>query len=67
MAQTTEQCISCLHAIYNELEQTHKFLNDIVCAEGLHIDQKVFLVNLYFLKLVNLEKEIKDIERQIDD
>ena len=65
MTQTTDQCISRLHAIYNELEQIHKFLEDIVSTDGLHIDQKVFLANLYILKLANLEKEIKDIEGQI--
>ena len=42
MTQTTNQCISRLHAIYNELEQIHKFLEDIVSTDGLHIDQKVF-------------------------
>ena len=47
MAQTTDQCISRLHAIYNELAQIHKFLEDIVSTDGLHIDQKVFLENLY--------------------
>ena len=61
------QFLPCLHAICKEIEQIQHHIDLITDMEELSLNEKLFLVILYANKLSQLEKEIKDIERQLDE
>ena len=60
------QFLPRLLVILDEIEKINDHLNFIVDTEDFLLNEKLFLAILYAHKLSQLEKEMKDIERQVD-
>ena len=56
-----------LLATLDEIEKINDHLNFIVDTEDFSLNEKLFLAMLYAHKLSQLEKEMKDIKRQVDE
>ena len=56
-----------LTAILDEIQKVNDNLNVIVDSEDFSINEKLFLAILYAHKLSQLEKDLKDIEQQLDE
>ena len=53
--------------ILDEIEKINDHVNFIVDTEDFSLNEKLFLAILYTHKLSQLEKEMKDIEKQVDE
>ena len=56
-----------LTALLDEIQKVNDYLNVIVDSEDFSINEKLFLAILYVHKLSQLEKDLIDIERQLDE
>ena len=61
------QFLPWLLATLDEIEKINDHLNFIVDTEDFSLNEKLFLAMLYAHKLSQLEKEMKDIKRQVDE
>ena len=67
MVQNNQQFLSRLREIYEELNCIQQHVDVIFEIDKFSLMDKFFSVDLYFLKFEELEKEVRDIERQLAD